>query len=125
MHRRIPTTPAPARREFTVGAGATGATALSASRVLGANDRVRLGFIGLGNRGDQVLSAFLEHKDCEVAAVCDIYAPYVEFAAKKIGGDPKRYADYRALLADKNLDAVAIVTPDHWHALMCVEACAA
>src|SRR3954464_9837013 len=113
------------RRAFTTAAALASTTALSAERVLGANDRVRVGFIGLGNRGDQVLSAFLEHKDCEVAAVCDIYQPYVEFAAKKIGGDPKRYADYRALLADKNLDAVAIVTPDHWHALMCVEACAA
>jgi predicted dehydrogenase len=92
---------------------------------MGANDRVRVGFIGLGNRGDQVLSAFLEHKDCEVAAACDIYQPYVEFAAKKIGGDPKRYKDYRELLANKDLDAAVIVTPDHWHALMCVEACAA
>src|SRR5687768_3913129 len=113
------------RRSFAKTAGIATASALSARRVLGANDRVRVGFIGLGNRGDQVLSAFLEHKDCEVAAVCDIYAPYGEFAAKKIGGDPKRYKDYRQLLAQGDLDAVVIVTPDHWHALMCVEACAA
>jgi predicted dehydrogenase len=92
---------------------------------MGANDRVRVGFIGLGNRGDQVLSAFLEHKDCEVAAVCDIYQPYVDFAAKKIGGNPEQFKDYQKLIAKKDLDAVAIVTPDHWHALMCVEACAA
>jgi predicted dehydrogenase len=113
------------RRTFAKSAGVATAAALSARRVMGANDRVRVGFIGLGNRGDQVLSAFLEHKDCEVAAVCDIYQPYVEFAAKKIGGNPKRYANYRELLENKELDAVAIVTPDHWHALMCVEACAA
>jgi predicted dehydrogenase len=113
------------RRDFARTAGVATATALSAGRVMGANDRIRVGFIGLGNRGDQVLSAFLEHKDCEVAAVCDIYQPYVEFAAKKIGGSPKQYKDYRDLLANKELDAVAIVTPDHWHALMCVEACAA
>ncbi len=113
------------RRTFAKSAGVATAAALSARRVMGANDRVRVGFIGLGNRGDQVLSAFLEHKDCEVAAVCDIYEPYVEFAAKKIGGDPKRYKDYRELLANKDLDAVVIVTPDHWHALQCVEACAA
>ena len=50
-------------------------------RVRGANDRVRLGFIGLGNRGDQVLDAFLEHKDAEVVALCDIYQPYLDFAA--------------------------------------------
>lgn len=113
------------RRTFAKSAGIATATALSARRVVGANDRVRVGFIGVGNRGDQVLSAFLEHKDCEVAAVCDIYAPYVEFAAKKIGGDPKRYKDYQQLIGNKDLDAVVIVTPDHWHALMCVEACAA
>lgn len=113
------------RRDFAKTASVATATALSAGRVMGANDRVRVGFIGLGNRGDQVLSAFLEHKNCEVAAVCDIYQPYVEFAAKKIGGSPKQYKDYRQLLDNKELDAVAIVTPDHWHALMCVEACAA
>jgi predicted dehydrogenase len=113
------------RRDFAKTAGVATATALSADRVLGANDRVRVGFIGLGNRGDQVLSAFLEHKDCEVAAVCDIYQPYVDFAAKKIATKPKEYKNYQDLLASKDLDAVVIVTPDHWHALMCVEACAA
>lgn len=113
------------RRDFAKTAGVATATALSARRVMGANDRIRIGFIGLGNRGDQVLSAFLTHKDCEVAAVCDIYQPYVDFAAKKIGGNPTQYKDYPQLLAQKDLDAVAIITPDHWHALMCVEACAA
>jgi len=57
------------RREFTrtaTGASVALTAALSAGRVLGANERLRLGFIGLGNRGDQVLSAFLEHKDAEV-----------------------------------------------------------
>ena len=63
------------RREFTqtLAAAGTGA-ALSPFRVLGANDRVRLGFIGLGNRGDQVLDAFLKHPDAEVVAICDLYA---------------------------------------------------
>jgi hypothetical protein len=61
-------------RMFTKSATAAGvATALSVSRVLGAGNRIRLGFIGLGNRGDQMLDAFLEHKDCEVLAICDIY----------------------------------------------------
>ncbi len=113
------------RRDFAKTAGVATATALSAGRVVGANDRVRVGFVGVGNRGDQVLAAFLEHKDCEVAAVCDIYAPYVEFAAKRVGGNPDRFKDYRELIAKKDLDAVVIATPDHWHALMCVEACAA
>src|SRR3954454_12760508 len=109
------------RRAFhgsTVAAAAGAATALSASRVYGANDRVRVGFIGLGNRGDQVLSAFLTHKDCEVVAIADIYQPYLDFASKKIGTSPTQYRDYRKLLEHQNLDAVAIETPDHWHALM-------
>jgi predicted dehydrogenase len=114
------------RRTFgktAVAAGLT--TALSASRVYGANERIRLGFIGLGNRGDQVLDAFLEHKDCQIAAICDIYQPYLDFASRKIGGDPKQQRDYRKLLDDKDLDAVVICTPDHWHALQTIHACQA
>ncbi len=75
------------RRQF--GQAATAAwigTAVGARRVLGANDRVRLGFIGLGNRGDQVLDAFLVHPDAQVVAVCDLYQPYLDFAAHKAGG---------------------------------------
>src|SRR5689334_21375206 len=115
------------RRAFTQSAtaGAAALTALSASRVYGANDRVRIGFVGLGNRGDQVLSAFLTHKDCEVAAICDIYQPYLDFASKKIGTNPTQYREYHKLLDQKDLDAVAIETPDHWHALMMIEACKA
>src|SRR5262245_51569958 len=112
------------RRTFGKSA-AVAATALSASRVLGANERIRVGFIGLGNRGDQVLDAFLEHKDCEVNAICDIYQPYLDFAAKKIGGTPQRFTDYRRLLERNDVDAVAICTPDHWHALQTIHACQA
>ena len=72
-------------------AAALMATAIGSTRVLGANDRVRVGFIGLGNRGDQVLDAFLAHKDCEIVAICDIYQPYLDFAAKKIGGQPRAF----------------------------------
>jgi len=112
------------RRDFTKTA-AVGLTALSASRVLGANDRVRVGFIGLGNRGDQVLSAFLEHKDCEIAAICDINQPYLDFASKKIGGEPQQFREYKKLLERKDLDAIAVATPDHWHALQMIHACQA
>jgi predicted dehydrogenase len=118
-------TPQPSRRDFGKSAAAVGLSALSAGRVLGAGDRVRLGFIGLGNRGDQVLDAFLEHRDAQVVALCDLYEPYVAFAARKAGGEPKTYRDYRALLDNKDVDAVVICTPDHWHALQTVHACAA
>jgi predicted dehydrogenase len=117
------------RREFTKTATAVGiataGTALSAGRVLGANDRVRLGFIGLGNRGDQVLTAFLAHKDAEVVALCDIYQPYLDFAAKKVGTPTGLVRDYRKLLERRDIDAVVVCTPDHWHALQTVEACRA
>ncbi len=109
------------RRAFTRGAGL--ATALSYSRILGANDRVRMGFIGLGNRGDQVHDAFLEHGDSQTVAVCDLREDYLDFAAKKSRGTPARYKDYKKLLEDKSVDAVAIATPDHWHALMFIDAC--
>ena len=70
--------------------------------------------MGLGNRGDQVLSAFLEQKDCEVAAVCDIYQPYAEFAAKKIGGNDVRHA--RTAFTTYFLDATkAEPSDDGWH----------
>jgi predicted dehydrogenase len=114
------------RRGFNTSATLAGlSTALSASRVWGANERVRLGFIGLGNRGDQVLDAFLEHRDAEVVALCDIYQPYLDFAAKKVGTVPQQFRDYRKLLERHDLDAVVICTPDHWHALMTIHACQA
>ena len=118
---RTPVTASLTRRDFARAASA--ATALSYSRILGANDRVRMGFIGLGNRGDQVHDAFLEHGDSQTVAVCDLREDYLDFAVKKSRATPKRYADYRKLIEDKDVDAVAIATPDHWHALMFIDAC--
>src|SRR5579864_1326765 len=111
------------RRTFTRSAALAGLAA--ATRMSGAqqsNDRIRLGFIGLGNRGDQVLDAFLTHKDAQVVAICDLYQPYLDFAAHKIGSDPEQYKDYRKLLDRKDVDAVVICTPDHWHALPTIHA---
>jgi predicted dehydrogenase len=109
------------RRDFARGATAT--TVLSYSRILGANDRVRMGYIGLGNRGDQVHDAFLEYNDQQTAAVCDLRDDYMDLAIKKSRATPRKYTDYRRLLEDKDIDAVVIATPDHWHALMLIEAC--
>ena len=109
------------RREFARGAAL--ATAAGYGRILGANDRIRVGYIGLGNRGDQVHDAFLEHGDCTTAAVCDLRDDYMDFAVRKSRAQPKKYSDYRNLLADHDVDAVVIATPDHWHALMFIDAC--
>ncbi|MCZ7641076.1 MAG: Gfo/Idh/MocA family oxidoreductase [Verrucomicrobia bacterium] len=82
----------------------------------------------VGKSGDQVLDAFLAHADADVVALCDLYAPYVEFAAQKVakrGGRPQRFRDYRRVLELADLDAVVISTPDHWHALQMIQACEA
>ena len=109
------------RRDFARGAALS--TALSYSRVLGANDRVRMGYIGLGNRGDQVHEAFLEHGDQQTVAVCDLRDDYMDLAVKKSRATPKKYKEYKSLLDDNDVDAVVIATPDHWHALMMIDAC--
>jgi predicted dehydrogenase len=117
------------RRSFNRRAVAAGTLATlpaaAAATVRGSNDRVRLGFIGVGNRGDQLLDAFLGHSDAEVVAFCDVYAPYLPAAQKKAGGKAELYHDFRKLLDHKDLDAVVIATPDHWHALQFVAACRA
>jgi predicted dehydrogenase len=115
------------RRTFAKSAAAIGALAALPVRssALGANDRVRLGVIGVGNRGDQLLDAFLVHKDAELAALCDVYEPYLEPARQKAGGKATLYRDYRKLLEQKDLDAIVVATPDHWHALQFVDSCRA
>ncbi|RMF84166.1 MAG: gfo/Idh/MocA family oxidoreductase, partial [Planctomycetota bacterium] len=102
---------------------ALAATAASYSRILGANDRIGIGYIGLGNRGDQVHEAFLEHGDQFTAAVCDLKEEYMDLAVKKSRGTPRKYRDYRRLLEDRDVDAVVIATPDHWHAPATILAC--
>ena len=109
------------RRDFARSASV--ATALGYSRILGANDRVRMGYIGVGNRGDQVHDAFLEHGDCQTTAVCDLREDRMDLAVKKSRATPKKYKEYQKLLEDKDVDAVVIATPDHWHALMFIDAC--
>src|SRR6266700_7565466 len=103
------------RRAFTGGALAVGALASIQTpgvAARGSNDRIRLGFIGVGNRGDQLLDAFLVHKDAEIVALCDVYEPYLEAALKKVGGKAALVHDFRRLLDQKDIDAVVIATPD-------------
>ena len=92
------------------------------SRILGANDRIQMGFIGVGNRGSQLMKLFKEQTDCDVVGICDIYGPYIQRLDMKALNQPIIYDDYRKLLDNKNIDAVCIATPDHWHALQTIHA---
>jgi predicted dehydrogenase len=112
------------RRSFVKGAASI-AAGLSPLAARGGDDAVRLGLIGVGNRGDQLLDAFLRLPDARIVAICDVYRPYLEAAGRKVGGSPALVADHRAVLDRKDIDAVIIATPDHWHALQMVEACRA
>src|SRR5438093_12364943 len=96
----VPMTPPTTRRTFTQSPLAAGRLASLAppARPAGANDRVRVGFIGVGNRGDQVLDAFLTHQDAQIVALCDVYEPYLPAANKKAGGRCKLIHDYRQVL---------------------------
>jgi len=114
------------RRNFSqLGLAAITWSALSRSRIWGANDRIRLGFIGVGNRGGQLLDAFLVHKDMEVAVLCDVFEPYLERAQAKLPAKVPQEIDFRKVLERTDVDAVVIATPDHWHAIQTIWACKA
>jgi predicted dehydrogenase len=126
----------------SVAAGALAGSARAAGRVLGSNDRVRVGFIGAGNRGTQLLHIFQSFEDVDVVALCDVYEPYlyrdrsrvdsgllaelggrVPEMGESLGKSVGRYRDFRRLLDRNDVDAVVISTPDHWHAVQTVLAC--
>jgi predicted dehydrogenase len=114
------------RRQFLKTAAAAGLTTnIFPKLVRGANDQIRAGFIGVGAMGSGNLRAAMKQENLEVAAICDIYQPYLDKAMEASGGKAKAYKDFRAILADKSIDVVCISTPDHWHAYMTVEACKA
>ena len=110
------------------GAAAAFTTSLFTGSVRGANDRVAVGFIGLGAMGSGNLGYAMKVPEAQPVALCDVYQPHLEraeAAARKGGFQPKGVKDFRDILADKSIDAVCISTPDHWHAYMTVEACKA
>lgn len=107
------------RRRFGTGA-AIAAAAASYDRILGANDAIGLGIIGLGNISRGHIQEFTERSDSNITAVCDIYAPRLDRGVSTTGA--KGYRRYEDLLADESVDAVIICTPDHWHAPMAIAA---
>ncbi len=112
------------RRNFL---GAAALSAASYSRVLGANDRIGLGIIGFGLIGKQHISDFKKlNNDVDLVAMCDVYKPRVQEGLQYIGNpNAKGYSDFRKMFEDKNVQAVVVATPDHWHCLLTVMACAA
>jgi len=95
--------------------------------VFGANDRIRLGFIGVRNQGTNNLKAFLT-KDVEIPVLCDVDASSPAAAVKLLnerGRSFDQVDDYRRVLDRDDVDAVVVTTPDHWHALITIAACQA
>lgn len=82
-----------------------------------ANEAITLGFIGVGGMGSGLLNIFKKFPDVRVAAVCDVYEPHALKAKEAAGGKPEVYGDFRKVLDRKDIDAVVVATPDHWHAI--------
>ncbi len=116
----------PMNRRTFVKAGATmaaSAAAMLPTYSAAAGERVRVAFIGVGNRGGQLLERTLQLAQAEVIALCDVYQPYLDAWKAKINHPVDTYTDFRRVLERADIDAVFIASPDHWHALQTVMAC--
>ncbi|MGC4051483.1 MAG: Gfo/Idh/MocA family oxidoreductase [Paludibaculum sp.] len=94
-------------------------------RVLGANDRITVGQIGLGSRGYYETTITARNSGVDLAAVCDVFQPLADMTRQKVGGKTEAYTDFRRVLERKDIDAVFVSTPDHWHAPISIMACQA
>ena len=119
------------RRNFVRGSLIAGAPLILPGSVWGAdvkpNDKMAMGFVGMGKQSRGLLRYFLHQDDVKVLAVCDVDTTRREDARKKVNDhykstDCKAYNDFRELMARKDIDLVCIATPDHWHAIICIEA---
>ena len=121
------------RRDFLKTMGSSMAVSAAAlalrGKVLGANDRVRVAICGVRGRGNDHLHGFAKVPGTEIAAMCDVDESVLNQRlgdAEKLGmAKPKSYGDIRRLLEDKDIDAISIATPNHWHSLMAIWACQA
>src|SRR5947207_1102564 len=104
-------------------------TAAQATRVMGANDRIQAAVIGLGGRGQDHIKTYLTLPEANIAALCDVNQEALERSQATVEragqNKPKGYADMREVFADKNVDAVSMPLPNHWHALATIWACQA
>ncbi len=123
------------RREFLASTGQATAglagTALWASArpasgaVVGANDRMRFAFIGVAGQGTFNLTTLLKEPDIEVPVICDVHLGRGAAARKYTEDKAELVQDYRRVLDRKDIDGVFIATPDHWHAVIAIQACQA
>ncbi len=115
------------RRQFLKTASA--AIATSAFPILGANDKVQLGIVGLGGRGNDHMNYYSQIEEVRFVGLCDVNQAARERAVAKIqktkGYAPKDYDDMRRMFESKDVDAVSVATPNHWHALATIWACQA
>ncbi len=109
------------RRSFLI---ASGLTALASTRVFGANDTLRIGVIGAGHRMKGLLDSADKVAPYQIVAVSDVYEPNRDAVVQRSNGVATTHLDYRDVLA-KDVDAVIIAAPDHWHVRMAVDALAA
>ncbi len=120
---------------FKYGAGLA---ALASSKVSGANDRIRVGVIGTGGRATELMRCFdpgpeafwagmpqfkiVPVSGAQLVAAADVYEPHLDRAAAMVGLGTTKFHDYRKLLEQKDIDAVIVASPDHWHKQMLIDA---
>ena len=102
-----------------------GRTTHAQEKAAGPNDSITLGFIGVGGMGTGLLNIMKGFGDVKVAAVCDVYEPHALRAKEESSGSPDVYGDFRKVLDRKDIDAVVVATPDHWHSIATILACQA
>src|SRR5947207_15896448 len=116
------------RHALKLAAGAAATPFFIPARLLGdaaPSKQITMGCIGIGWQGGGNLNAFLKEKDCRVVAVADVDAMHLKSAVERVNKhymneDCKGYHDFRELIGRKDIDAVCISTPDHWHAIPAV-----
>ncbi len=115
------------RRRFLVGAGSFAASGLllRGQDVVSANDRLRIGLIGCGGRMKSLQKQFGGMKDVEIVAISDPDTAHMDQFKGMLKGKADQYVDYKKLLERKDIDAVVIASPNHWHALHTIHACQA
>ncbi|MGF1580778.1 MAG: Gfo/Idh/MocA family protein [Gemmataceae bacterium] len=93
-----------------------------AQRRPAANEKITVGLIGSGSRGNQLLGGALRNQNLQVVATCDVDARRTRETARRIGNNCRQFSDFRELVARDDIDAVIIATPEHWHALTSIAA---